>query len=106
MFTINGMVWKVRFVPPNNSALIMPDGAKAAGMCDSNTRTLYIDRTIHGSYLKEVLSHEIVHAGLFAYGIELDYETEEVVANIVAKYGREIIKLADSVFKKIKRGYY
>ena len=105
MFTINGVVWKLKFAAPGHPMLIRPDGVRAAGVCDANTRTIYIDNTIKGAYFKEVLCHEIVHAAIFSYKIELDYDTEELVANLIAKYGHEIIAVTNTLFKKMKKGY-
>ena len=51
---------------------------------------------------KKVLCHEVVHAAMFSYNVMLSIDEEEVIANIIAKYGEEIIKITNSLFKKIK----
>ena len=53
--------------------------------------------------LKKVLCHEIVHATIFSYGIELSVEDEEFIADLIAKHGNEIIKLTDRLFNQFKK---
>ncbi len=55
--------------------------------------------------LKKVLCHEIVHAAMFSYNVELTLEQEELVADLIATYGEEIIEVTDQMFKKIKGAY-
>jgi hypothetical protein len=105
-FVINGEVWQVRLVPAGHHSLRRPNGSASVGCCDDRLKTIFIDRTLHGRFFLEVLAHEITHAAMFSYNIEMTYEQEELVANMIAKYGHEVLSIADSVFKKIKRGYY
>ena len=41
--------------------------------------------------MKKVLAHEITHAAMFSYGIEMSLEQEELFADLTASYGREIV---------------
>jgi hypothetical protein len=43
---------------------------------------------------------------MFAYDVILGYEEEELIAEIIATFGEEIIDLTDAVFDKIRRGRY
>lgn len=95
----------VKKVHPDHPMLIMPNGLKAIGVCDDVSKTIYINKELHGKKFKEVLCHEIVHAAMYSYDVELSYEEEELIANVVSKYGHEIIKITDVMLKKIKRGY-
>ncbi len=52
--------------------------------------------------LKKVLCHEIVHAAMFSYNVDLTLEQEELVADLIATYGEEIIEITNQMFKKIK----
>lgn len=105
MFIINGEVWRVRLVPAGHPALRRPDGSVTVGCCDDSRKTIFIDENIRGRFFIEVLGHEVTHAAMFSYNVVLDYEEEELIANIVSKYGKEIINITDRMFKKIKRGY-
>lgn len=102
MFNINGFQWYVKFVQPNSSHLVRDDGSLTIGMCDNNTRTIYINETLNGKKLKKVLCHELTHAAMFSYEIYLTYEQEEVVADIIATYGEEIISITQMLFEKLK----
>lgn len=39
---------------------------------------------------------------MFSYNVDLSYEQEEVVADLIATYGQEIIKQTNIIFKKLK----
>mgnify|MGYP006957427688 CR=1 FL=1 len=41
---------------------------------------------------------------MFSYGVNLDEEQEEIVADIIATYGQEIIDITNRFFMKIKYG--
>lgn len=102
MFKINGISWDVYFVDPEHPMLLRQDKTFSIGVCDSATRIIYINDTLTSKIFKKVLCHEIVHAAMFSYNVILDIDEEEVIANIIAKYGEEIIKITNSLFSKIK----
>lgn len=102
MFKINNTVWLLKFVPSNHSMLKRGDGSLALGMCDANLKTIFINETLHGSHLKKVLCHEMTHAAMFSYGVDLSLEQEEIVADLIATYGEEIINITNQLFYKLK----
>lgn len=102
MFNINNEEWYIKFVPEYHPMLFRSDGSITIGACDDNEKTIYIKNTLHGYLLKKVLSHEITHAAMFSYDINLTYEQEELLADLIATYGEEIINIANKVFKKLK----
>lgn len=102
MFTINNIDWYINFIQPGGALLMRSDGSSSIGVCDNNTTTIYLDENLHGPLLKKVLCHELVHASIFSYGIELSIEQEETIADIIATYGEEIIDITNQLFKKIK----
>ena len=104
MFTINGERWWVVLVEPYDIALMMPDGTQAIGACNDSTKTIYISRAMRGDALEKVLCHELVHAAMFAYDVMLDYDEEELIAEIIATFGEEIVDKTDMIFEKIRRG--
>lgn len=99
---INGVKWNLEFVPSNSELLMRSDGSRTIGMTDSLTRTIYIDETLRGKMLKRVLCHELTHAAIFSYGVELDIMQEELLADLIATYGQEIIAITNKIFKKLK----
>ena len=55
-----------------------------------------------GNFLKKVLCRELTHAAIFSYGINLSIEQEEVIADLIATYGEEIITITNKIFTKLK----
>ena len=102
MFKINGDEWKILFVPPNSIQLARSDGQRTFGVCDNDTKTIYINNSLNNTFLQKVLCHEITHAAMFSYGIELTLEQEELLADLLATYGQEVIYIANSLFNRIK----
>jgi uncharacterized alkaline shock family protein YloU len=49
-----------------------------------------------------VLCHEVAHAAMFSYGVDLTIEQEEIIVDIIATYGEEILKITNKLFKKLK----
>jgi hypothetical protein len=87
LFNINGEEWGVLLVSPDHPCLNRSDGGSSIGVCDDQAKYIFISDTLPDKLLKKVLCHEIVHAAMFSYNIELSYEQEEVVADLVATYG-------------------
>ena len=102
MFIINEVVWLLKFVPETDSMLMRRDGSFALGMCDGNLKTIFINEKLHGRQLKKVLCHELTHAAMFSYGVDLTLEQEEIVADLIATYGEEIIHITNQLFHKLK----
>lgn len=89
-------------VAPSHPMLITPWHTLAYGVCDKINQTIYLSNLLYDFQLQEVLCHELAHAVLYSYGIEMSYDEEEIVADIVANYGNEIINLSKIIFDKIK----
>lgn len=102
MFKINHEEWYIKFVPYDHDMLYRSDGSSTIGTCDDPTKTIYINNGLRGKILKKVLCHEITHAAMFSYNIELSLKQEELLADLIATYGEEIIDIANEVFKKLR----
>lgn len=102
MITVNGKRWRVRLVPPSHPFLITHKGTLALGCCDKLTKTIYINNAISSQMIRKVLCHEIVHAMMFSYNVDLSYQEEELVADLIATYGDEIISLTNLTYDKFK----
>jgi hypothetical protein len=101
-FIINGILWRVRIVPPTFPLLLNYDGKFTLGCCDNNTQTIYIADGLSERKFMRVLGHEITHAAMYSYDVSLTYDQEELIADIVATYGNEIVAVTNRVFNKIK----
>lgn len=102
MFNINNEKWHIKFVTNNHPMLFRSDGSKSIGACDDESKTIYIDSSLSGKFLKKVLCHEITHAAMFSYNINLSIDQEEILADLIATYGEEIIDITNKVFKKLQ----
>jgi hypothetical protein len=71
MIVINDVTWKLSIVPENFPLLRRPNGDYAIGACDNLMRTIYINENLRGNLLKKVLCHEITHAAMFSYNVDL-----------------------------------
>lgn len=101
MFLINNIYWKLAFVAPHFPLLQRVNGEYSIGACDNLTRTIYINEFLQGDLLKKVLCHEIVHAAMFSYNVDLTIEQEQLVADLISTYGEEIIYITNKIFNKL-----
>ena len=101
MVNINGEAWTILLASPNHPALQRPNGSFSIGCCDDITKTIYINENVNEFYLKKVLCHELVHACMYSYNVELNDYQEEVLADLIATYGQEIIFITNSMFKRL-----
>ena len=101
MFIINGIYWKLAFVSPDFPLLRRKNGEFTIGACDNLTRTIYINKYLEGNLLKKVLCHEITHAAMFSYNVDLSIEQQQLVADLISTYGEEIIYITNKIFSKL-----
>lgn len=101
MIKINGEIWRVRLVSPYHPLLTMHSGLPALGSCDDISKTIAINNTLSKEKIKKVLCHEIVHAAMYSYNVDLSYNEEELVADLIATFGNEIIALSHMTYDKI-----
>lgn len=96
-FIINGIAWHIKYVNPYDYALFRSDGSRTVGMTNWITRTIYLSDNLHGAFLERVLCHELCHCFCFSYGILMDIQQEEFLANWISIYGRDVIELLDDL---------
>lgn len=108
MFKLNNIEWNVLLVSPFHYSLQLSDGSFALGSCVKNNFTIYINEELSLGKMKKVLCHEITHAAMFSYNIKLTLEQEELLADLIATYGQEVIEVTNKIFNRIKkkRGSY
>ena len=102
IFIINGIGWRVLIVPPTYPALQVKENQFTLGCCDNNTKTIYIADGLNEVKFRKVLAHEVTHAAMFSYGVQLTLDQEELLADIFSTYGDEIVQVTNKVFNKIK----
>lgn len=104
MFFINNLEWRLYLVSPDHPVLLTEKGTYALGVCDNMTKTVFINDSLDDIQTWKVLCHEITHAAMFSYGVALTLEQEEILADLVATYGHEIIEITNLIFSKLKGG--
>ena len=102
MIFVNGEGWDIRLVPSSHPGLTTPEGTQALGCCDDIRKTIYIDETLHPSRMRKILCHEITHAAMYSYNIEIPDPEEEMLAELVSSYGHEIVSLTNKISNKLK----
>jgi hypothetical protein len=102
LFNINGEEWRILGVEGNDPHLRRADGGYTIGVCDDKLKCIFVAVDLPTLLMKKVLCHEIVHAAMFSYNVDLTLEQEELVADLIATYGEEIIEITNQMFKKIK----
>ncbi len=103
MFNINNIGWEIKFTSPNHPKLKRKNGTFALGSCDNLTHTIYISEDVPMNKLRKVLCHEITHAAMFSYNVELELSQEELIADLIATYGTEIINVTNRIFSRIAK---
>lgn len=105
MFNINDEWWEVVLVSPNHPKLYRDNGELTIGSCDDEMKTIYINNMLDKELMWKVLCHEIAHAAMFSYKVLLTIDQEELLADLIATYGEEIISVTNSVFMKLRGAF-
>lgn len=98
-FTVNGQNWVAVFVDPRSKHLRRSDGSRTIGVTDDSLKTVFLADNLSDEMLDKVFCHELCHVFSFSYGLSMDINTEEIVADFMSLYGRQIIYLLDDIMK-------
>lgn len=106
-FYMNGDLWRVQFVPPQDDVLIDRTGKRTLAVSDYSTMLISIASNLHGELLNRVFIHELGHCVMFSYGLLQDLhrmvkkrywvDAEEFVCNILADYSHFVIGTARDI---------
>ena len=102
-FIVNNQEWKLLFVKPNSKELMRSDGSITLGMTDNNVKTVFVNNRLNDYMTDKVICHELTHVFAFEFDDYMDIETEEIVADFMSLYGRNIILLLDDLIKVLRR---
>lgn len=102
-FNVNNNQWNLEFVNPKSRKLVRSDGSITIGMTDNNTKTVYINNRLNSYMTDKVLCHELCHVFCFEFGYVIDIETEEIIADFMSLYGRDIVYLLDDLVRILLR---
>lgn len=79
------------------------DGQWTIGACDDGSKCIYIKEGLTPDMIKKVLCHELTHAAMFSYNVELSLQQEELLADLIATYGQEIVFKTNKLFNRLKK---
>ena len=96
-FNVNGIKWCVLAVPSSDTRLMRSDGVYTLGVTDLKLHMVFISDVLKGSLLTKVICHELCHVFALSYNYYMDIQTEEIVADFLSLYGREVFKVADEI---------
>lgn len=102
-FIVNNQEWKLLFVKPNSKELMRSDGSITLGMTDNNVKTVFVNNRLNDYMTDKVICHELTHVFAFEFDYYMDIETEEIVADFMSLYSRNIILLLDDLIKVLRR---
>lgn len=94
-FELNGIQWKIVCVDNKNPLLSRTDGSMSVGVTDMNTHCIYLAKSLHGAFLRKVLTHELCHCVCMSYDIYMPIEQEEMLCDFVATYGDQVFDIVD-----------
>jgi hypothetical protein len=97
-FKINNMNWEITEVEENQH-----NEVGLLGRCDSQQNRITVLADMPPCKKKEVLIHELTHAFLSVYHLDLYFEntfSQEELCDFVAKFSPEINKIANDYFKQ------
>lgn len=98
-FTVNNQEWKIVYCKSSSDNLRRSDGSITLAVTDNNTKCVYMNNKLSGYMFDKVLCHELVHVFCFEFDYIVDLQTEEIIANFLSLYGRDIIYLLDDLVK-------
>lgn len=104
-FTVNNQEWELKFVKPNSRDLMRSDGSITLGMTDNNIKTVFVNNMLNDYMTDKVLCHELTHVFAFEFDYFMDLSTEEIVADFMSLYGRDIVYLLDDLIAVLKKAY-
>lgn len=102
-FEVNGNIWKIVCCNPSNKNLMRSNNTYTLGVCDNSQKTIFLSDKLRGKMLDKVICHELTHVYSFENDYVMDIQTEEIVADFMSLFGRDIIYLADEIMGSLLR---
>lgn len=102
---VNDILWHIQFKKPTSGELRRSDGTISLGVTDNITKTVTIADNVSDYMTDKILCHELVHVYSFSYDCDIDIETEEIIADFMSLYGRNIVYTADKIFNLLEQKY-
>ena len=105
-FNVNNNRWILQFANPNSKELKRSDNVYTLGVTDNNTKTVTMAYGMSDYMTNKVLYLELVHVYSFENNCNIDIQTEEIIADFMSLYGRDIIYIADGIMNNVLERRY
>lgn len=100
---VNNHLWKIEFAKPSSRNLLRSDGSRTLGVCDNGLKKIFIANNLSDYMTDKVLCHELTHLYAMEYDYFMPIEVEEIVADFLSLFGRDIVRMADDIMGKLLR---
>ena len=83
------------FLRKNRIFLLLMSRTPVTLVMRGSSKNISIADDLRGRFLDRVLCHELCHAFCLSYNVYMDIDTEEIAADFLTTYGREVFEIAD-----------
>lgn len=107
-FYLNGDLWYVKSVDPNDPELVDRTGKLCLATTNPIHRCVYLSNKLRGTLFSRVLIHELGHCAMISFNLldeihnmvkpEYWVDAEEFICNFIADYGLTIFNSAYQLF--------
>lgn len=107
-FHMNGDLWYVKSVDPNDPELVDRTGKLCLATTNPTHRCVYLSNKLQGSLFARVLIHELGHCAIVSFNLldeihqmvkpEYWVDAEEFICNFIADYGQKIFETGYKLF--------
>lgn len=98
--TINNVEWRVFFVDKTHTELVDDNGEQVSyGVACLRECEIYIDRELSKDYMRQIITHELMHAFAFSYRESIEQESEEKICDFIAAHFDELKRLRKAILK-------
>lgn len=94
-------MWEFLLVEPWSQELRRKDGVYTLGATIPMQHRVYINGKLPEYMMIKVITHELTHVYASAYGIKIDIGVEELLADFISTYGRDILMAADTIMSQV-----
>ena len=102
LIKINGVAWNVFFVDKTHRQLTDDNGVQDAyGITYGRECEIYIDEGLPKDHMRQIITHELIHAFAFAYRESIECESEEKVCDFIASHFDELKRLRKELLKAV-----
>lgn len=97
---INNVEWRVFFVDKTHTELVDDNGEQVSyGVACLRECEIYIDRELSKDYMRQIITHELMHAFAFSYRESIEQESEEKICDFIAAHFDELKRLRKAILK-------